>query len=104
MAGEAQCDDEDDEDHGRHEADRGRWRPPRDGCRPRKRPEAGGERQAGDDDDVGDALDEDRADRARRGAAEVAAQQEGAVEVAELGRHDAVHEPRQEEHLAWRTR
>ena len=62
-------------------------------------PEAGRHRQPEDDDDVGDPLDEDRPHRPRGGAAVVALQQKGAVQVAQLGRDQAVDEPREEQDL-----
>src|SRR5690606_20090221 len=62
-------------------------------------PEPRAQRQPGDDDDVRRALDEDRSDRARDRGPEVPAQQVGAVQVSELGRNEAVHEPGQEEDL-----
>jgi len=62
-------------------------------------PVAGGKGQAEDHDDVGDALDEDRADGPRRRGAVVRLEQIRAVKVSQLGRHEAVHEPRQIEDL-----
>ena len=98
VALEAQRDDRTDEDHRHHEAE------DEDDVDARHRsaaeaPVARRQGEAEDDDDVGDALDEDRADRPRRRGAVVRLQQVRAVEVAELGRHEAVDEPRQVEDL-----
>ena len=70
---------------------------------------------SGDDrEQVEDPLDEDRPERPRQGDGAVDLEQVRAVDVAELGRHEAVHEPRQEDDLrasrtlsanpVWRTR
>ena len=62
-------------------------------------PEAGRQGQREDEDDVRDPLQEDRANRPRDRGRVRGPQQVGAVQVAQLGRHQAVHEPGQEEDL-----
>ena len=57
-------------------------------------PEAGREGEDRDREDVQDALDEHRAERPAERRVAVHLEQVGAVHVAELGRHDAVDEPR----------
>ena len=59
----------------------------------------GRQRQAEDDDDIRDALDEDRAHAAADRSPVVALQQPRPVQVPQLGGDEAVHEPRQEQDL-----
>ena len=62
-------------------------------------PERCTEAEHDDREQVEDALDEDRAERRRERDREVDLQQPGAIDVAELGRHDAVDEPADEDDL-----
>ena len=62
-------------------------------------PQAGREPQDRDREDVQDALDEDRPERPAERRDAVHLEQVGAVHVTELGRHDAVDEPRQVQDL-----
>jgi hypothetical protein len=62
-------------------------------------PVAGQNAQGRDGDEIEDAFHEDRAQRLRRRNRAVELEQVGAIEIAELGRDDAVHEPRQEQDL-----
>ena len=61
-----------------------------------------GQCQPEDHDDVSDALDEDRAHRARRRGTVGALQQVRPIQVAELGRHQTVDEPREKQDLGGR--
>ena len=64
-----------------------------------ERHEAGREAEDDDREQVEHALDEHRPERARQRDRAVDLEQVRAVDVAELGRHEAVHEPRQEDDL-----
>ena len=75
-----------------HELDLGREAGP-------EAPEPGEQAQDRDREQVEDPLDEHRAERPRARDRGVDLEQERAVDVAELGRHEAVHEPRQEQDL-----
>ena len=97
-AEDAQPDEEQDEADGEHEAD-DEERVDLGARASPERPEAGGQRQDGDDDEVRDPLDEHGAQRPRDGRSVVRAQQEGPIEVAQLGGNQAVDEPRQEQDL-----
>ena len=62
-------------------------------------PEAGGQAQDHDRDEVEDALDEDGAEGLAERHARVDAQQVAAVDITQLGRHHAVDQPADEDHL-----
>ena len=62
-------------------------------------PVAGGQPEGGDREQVEDPLDEDRAERPRHRRGAVDLQQVRPVDIAELRRHDAVHQPGQEDDL-----
>ena len=64
-----------------------------------ERHEAGREPEDDDREQVEDPLDEDRPEGPRQRDAAVDLEQVRPVDVAELGRHEAVHEPRQEDDL-----
>ena len=107
--GEAQSEHEDDQGQGDHEAgneERIHLR----SLPAAEAPIACGEGQPENDDDVRDALDEDRSHGPGRRGTVAPLEQVGPVQVAELGGDQAVDEPREEEDLGrgheadWRAR
>ena len=62
-------------------------------------PEAGRQAEDGDREEVEDALDEDRAEGPAERRVVVEREQVGAVDVAQLGRHEAVDQPADEDDL-----